>query len=104
MATLYISEYSAPLAPYGTNTSVVQVVDESTLLAEQTVTVSTEQDSATLQSGTRLVRISTDTACHIKFAASPTATTSMKFIPANHVEYFGIPGTSGYKVSVIAHS
>ncbi len=102
MATLYIAEYArcADDSIGGLN----PIVDEDSLLAENTVTVSTEQDSAVFNAATKIVRISTDTACHIKFGTAPTATTSMKYLPANSVEYFGVKAGASWKLSVIAHS
>lgn len=43
------------------------------------------------------VRVVADTACHIVFGASPTATTSDPFLPANWPEYFTV--TPGQKIS-----
>lgn len=103
MATFYIAEFGAVAVP-NAGMGAAPIVDEQSLLAEQTVTVSTEQDSSPLNAGTRIVRLVSDTACHYKLAASPTATTSLQYLPANVVEYKGVPASSGYKISVIAHS
>ena len=103
MATFYIAEFAAVAVP-NAGMGAAPIVDEQSLLAEQTVTVSTEQDSSALNAGTRIVRLVSDTACHYKFAASPTATTSLQYLPANVIEYKGVPASSGYKISVIAHS
>ncbi len=103
MATLYIAEFER-VAPSLDARTLPQLVDETSLLAEQTVTVSTEQDSSTLNAGTRIIRLVSDTACHYKLAASPTATTSLQYLPANVIEYKWVGPGSGLKVSVIAHS
>lgn len=104
MATFYIAEFgAAAVANPGSNVPT-PIVDEASLLAEQTVTVGSEADSSALNAGTRIVRMVSDTACHYKFAASPTATTSLQYLPANVIEYKGVPASSGYKISVIAHA
>lgn len=103
MATFYIAEFASVAVPSG-GQGAAPIVDETSLLAEQTVTVGSETDSSALNAGTRIVRLTTDTACHYKFAASPTATTSLQYLPANVIEYKGVPASSGLKISVIAHS
>lgn len=57
--------------------------------------------SAVFGAGVSIVRVVCTTDACIKFAASPTATTSDIFMPANHVEYFGVPEDGTYKVSAI---
>lgn len=49
--------------------------------------------------GTHLVRLVATTDCHIKFAGTPTATTSDMFLPAFTAEYF-LAG-EGEKVAAI---
>lgn len=48
---------------------------------------------------TYMVRVVANSACHYTFAASPTATTSDPFLPANWVEYVTV--TPGQKISAI---
>lgn len=48
---------------------------------------------------TQVVRLSSTTGCHIKFAASPTATTSDAFLKGGEPEYFVV--TPGQKVAAI---
>jgi len=71
-----------------------------------TQTVSTASSSAATSnafaSGTTVVRIIATEDCNIVFAASPTATTSSTFLPANQVEYFKV--TAGDKVAAIQNS
>ena len=43
--------------------------------------------------------IVSDTKCHLKFGAAPTATVSNKLVAASAVEYFGV--IEGQKVSAI---
>lgn len=51
---------------------------------------------------TRQVRIVSSSACHYTFAASPTATTSDAFLPANWIEVKSV--TPGQKISAIRAS
>lgn len=104
MATLYIAEYSRLMA--ATNgEQQPQIVDVSSLVAEQTITVGSEVDSSAFGAATRIVRLCSDTACHILFGTgNPAATTSKAYLPANAPEYFGVPPGQSYKVSAIAHS
>tara|TARA_B100001093_G_C26831087_1_gene1016162 strand:- start:339 stop:653 length:315 start_codon:yes stop_codon:yes gene_type:complete len=71
-----------------------------------TQTITTSGSSAATSSGvatsTRVVRIVATEDCHITFATSPTATTSLPFLPAKQVEYFKITG--GHKVAAIQSS
>ena len=46
-----------------------------------------------------LVRIAVSAAMTLNFAASPTATTTDLFMPANTVDYFVIP--AGYKIAAL---
>ena len=90
MGILYVTEYAdwdaeSPKEPAINN---------------QTVTFSASVACASaFMSQTRLVRIHTDTICHITFAASPTATTSHRRLPADATEYFAVE--SGMKVAAI---
>lgn len=103
MATLYIAEYErASNATVGNQT--VQIVDESSLLAEQTVTIGAEAKSALFNPQTRIVRLHTDAVCSILFGAAPTATTAKKRLAANATEYFGVPSSSGWKLSCISNT
>ena len=69
--------------------------------ATQTISVtsSSAANSTAFASGTTVVRVVSTTDCHIIFAASPTATTSTAYLPANQVEYF--KGTAGEKSAAI---
>lgn len=59
----------------------------------------TAGQSAALGTSTKLVRVIASSACHIKFGANPTATTSDIYLPANVAEYFGV--TPGDKISAV---
>ena len=67
--------------------------------AEQKLTISgTSAASAAIAA--KVVRVHTDTACHVAFGASPTATVSNLRMPADSTEYFGV--TAGHKIAVVA--
>lgn len=72
--------------------------------ATQTVTTSgtSAASSNGFGSSTFFVRVVCTEDCHIVFGASPTATTSDLFLPANTVEYFTV--TSGQKIAAIQNS
>jgi hypothetical protein len=71
-----------------------------------TQTITTSGSSAAISTafatGTTVVRIVATADIHLKFATSPTATTSDPFLPANQVEYFKV--TAGEKVAAIQNS
>lgn len=55
--------------------------------------------SSAFQAGTNMVRLVASTACHVKIAADPTATTSDMYLAADVAEYFVV--AEGQKVSAI---
>ena len=55
--------------------------------------------STAFASGTRQVRVVANSACHIAFAAAPTATTSDAYLPAHVVEYLTV--NPGEKISAV---
>lgn len=93
MAVLHISEYS----------ELDGVIDNVALeppVAQQTVTIGAEADSAALNTATRFVRLHAGAACHRLVGAAPTATTSHTPMAAGQTEYIAV--TPGHKISVIA--
>lgn len=50
-------------------------------------------------SQTRSIRVSADSACHIKVGGTPTATTSDPLLPANWAEYIAV--NPGEKIAAI---
>lgn len=99
MATLHITEFKAQDMKAGT----AEMLAKQPYLANQTKTVGAEGDSAAFNAQTGLVRLCTDTACHVKFfraGEAGNATTSDMYLPANVPEYFLVP-TAG-NLSVIA--
>lgn len=98
MPTLYIAEFTNPPIEDG---EMVQVAKAPTI-AEDTVTIAgTSAASAAFNAKTEMVRLHTDTACHIQFGTSPTATTSLMKMAADTTEYFSVPKGASYKVAVI---
>ena len=67
----------------------------------QTISVasSSAATSSAFATGTTVVRVVSTTDCHIIFAASPPATTSTAYLPANQVEY--LKATAGEKIAAI---
>lgn len=70
---------------------------------EQTISVASASaaTSNAMGSSSRVVRVVSTTDCHIAFAASPTATTSNTYLPANQVEYFKVPVPGTSKLAAI---
>lgn len=88
----YIREYTVPGITRGL---VVQIAQEGG--ADQTPVAigASSAASSAFKSSTNLVRIVCGASVSFNFGASPTATTSNSFIPANLPEYFAvIPGQS----------
>ena len=70
---------------------------------EQTISVasSSEATSNAFADTSGVVRVVSTTDCHLAFAASPTATTSNTYLPANQVEYFKVPAPGTSKLAAI---
>ena len=66
---------------------------------EKVTSSGTSAQSAAFADNIYYVRVVADAACHIEFGASPTATTSKVYLPADDVEYFKV--SPGEKVAVI---
>lgn len=99
MPTLFISEF----AQEGVDAlGRVMPVAKAPVLAAQTVTIAgASAQSSALAATTTLVRLHTDTPCHVLFATNPTATTSNMRLAADQTEYFSVPANSGLKIAVI---
>ena len=97
MATLYVTEFRC-----GTNNNVPGDYPVLPAIGTQTVTFTTSAaTSNALSAACEIVAISASAAAHITMAATPTATTSMMYIPANTVHYFKV-GQSGMKIAAVA--
>lgn len=62
----------------------------------------TADTSDAFSAGTNLIRIVSTTACHVKVAAGPTATTSDMYLPADVVDHIVV--AEGQKISAIQAS
>lgn len=90
MSTLYVTEFgSAGRMPVATAPAV----------RTQAVTYTTSTASAAFNERTRVVRIISPTACHIKIGESPTATTSDEYLPADQEAWREV--APGYKVAAV---
>ena len=95
MAYLYISEYRN-LGADG-ETRLAPIAQEPAL-ARQRVSFTTAASSSAFAAKTRFVRLYSDTACHVTFAASPTALATDHPLAADQEYWFGV--VPGQKVSV----
>jgi hypothetical protein len=70
--------------------------------ASQSVTISgTSAQSADIASTTAIIRLVADSACFVATGASPTATSSDMYLPANSVEYFTVAPGDTIKVAAV---
>lgn len=73
-------------------------------VAEQKIGPTTSTASAIFNVKTALVRLNTDTACTVSFAANgavPVATTSSMRMAANQTEYFIVPRGQNYSLAAL---
>lgn len=99
MATFYISEYPG-LAAIGTTISAIP--PEPSIVDQAIAIGATSVQSNAFSTTTRLILLSSDTACSILFGADPVATVVNKRIPANVPMGFAV--VPGQKVAVIANT
>lgn len=98
MATLYITEgKNLANGPYQEGIAQMMTLPP---VAEQTKAIgaSSVQTSA-FNATTNLIRVHTDTDCHIAVGSNPTATISTLRLVAGTTEYFGVK--PGHKLAVI---
>ena len=108
MPSLYITEFAttgvlsteggglSTTAGYRLNSDVARIPS----VASQKITISgISTMSAAFNANTRLIRINTDTNCHIFSGTNPTATTDNLRMVADSTEYFSV--TPGMKIAVI---
>jgi len=82
------------------NEGIIQALAPGTC---QAITTSgSSAASSAFAASTRVVRVVATQNVNFMFGASPTATTSMNYLPAGQVEYFKVTG--GEKVAVIQNS
>lgn len=95
MANGYIKEFAeAGLGSHGN----VQLGEEPAITS-QTVTFTTSTQSATLNAGTTIVMVRTDTAGYIQFGTNPTASSSTEPIGANETVWRSVAPNSGLKIA-----
>lgn len=97
--TVYLTEYAGILVgPQGIQTQVALEPP----LANQTVTSSgASAQSAAVNAQTRFVRVTTDSIICVLSGTNPTATTAMRRMAADTVEYFAVPLGQSFKFAVI---
>lgn len=102
MAVVYITEFEKlAREDFGGPTGVVQTPLEPAL-ANQTVAITASSvQSAQLNPQTRVIRIHTDAICHIDVGKDPNASTTKRRLPANAIEFIGIPPNTAFKIAVI---
>lgn len=101
MATLYITEFSAP----GLQAGSVIPVAVGVPVAEQTRSISgTSAQSSAFNAATTLVRLHTDAICSIQIGTDPTATTPTMRMAADTTEYFAVPAGKSFKVAAITNT
>ncbi len=95
MGKLYIQEYKELR---GVDGGLAQIGQEPGI-AQVPVTFTTTVASVAFGSGTKMVRIVSDTKCHLSFGSNPAATVNNMLVAADTVEYFGV--IEGQKVAAI---
>lgn len=97
MATLWITEFSHLGQDHARRTGQTALLPP---VAEQSITITagSTQGSA-LNSATHLVRLHTDTACHIAVGTNPTASSANLKMLTDSTEYFAV--TPGDVIAVI---
>ena len=96
MGLLYIKEYKELR---GVDGGLAQIGQEPGT-AQTPLSFTTTAPSAEFGAGTKMVRIVSDTKCHLAFGVSPVATVNDMLVAADAVEYFGV--IEGQKVAAIA--
>lgn len=99
MPNLYITEYQRSGLNAVPGIDADQPVATEPALANQKVAYTTATQSAAFNANTLLIRLLSDTNCHVLFGANPTATTQHQFLLAN-VEYWRAV-QPGQRISVV---
>lgn len=98
MGKLYITEFQGTgIDSLGRE---MQAAKEPSL-GTQIVDFAASVQSATLNAATTLVRVHTDSTCHVTFGTNPTATTSNRRMVSDQTEYFVVQANSGLKIAAI---
>jgi len=73
------------------NSDIPAAYSAGSTLEAETVSGTSAATTAAATASQNFCRVATDTACHVVFGSSPTATTANGFfLPANAVEYFRV--------------
>ena len=96
MGKLYIKEYKELR---GVDGGLAQIGQEPGI-TQAPLSFTTTAASSVFGSGTKMVRIVSDTKCHLVFGSNPVATVNDMLVAADAVEYFGV--IEGQKVAAIA--
>ena len=95
MPVLYVTEFSA----MATDSWPIPKEPPN---AEQTVAITgSPVSSSVFSTGTRLLRVHTDSICSVEIGASPSAAITNRRLAANQTEYFGVE--PGQAISVISN-
>lgn len=103
MAVLYIAEFTDLPVFQGNSVPAPRMPP----VAEQTVAIGAETDSAAFNAKTRVIRVHADAICSIVIGTgNPAATTSNMRLAANSTEYFSVRPDldSGLKLSVVTNT
>lgn len=95
MSDCYIEEFAAPVSGVGSRQGEVSPQPS---IAVQKIAIGASTQSAAFNDLTNAVELVADGACHFKFGADPTASTSTSYLPANTVRRFAV--IPGQKVAV----
>ena len=98
MATLWITEFQK--LGDGPRQGGIAQVGRLPAVAEQTITMAgASAQSSVFNASTNMIRVHTDTPCHILVGSNPTATTAKLRLAGGATEYFAV--TPGEKIAVI---
>lgn len=97
MPSLWVTEFKHVGKDHALRQTLFATLPPNT---EQVLTISgVSAQSAGFQGGTHLIRIHTDTACHVSVGQNPTATSSNMRLAANSTEYIAVDPND--KIAVI---
>ena len=99
MPTLYITEFSSIGVNERGGLLTAALVPS---LADQTVAIGAASVRCNaFNTATRLVRLTADSVCSVKFGTNPTASATTMRLEAGAVEYFAVQPGAGMKLAVI---
>lgn len=97
MATISIAEYDKYGSGSGTSLYMLQ---EPPIVEQTALSISTSSaQSAAFGTGTKMIRICSDTACRYLVGTNPTATANSMYMDAGQVMELGV--TPGHKIAAI---